>query len=84
MKAELAARGGDRKDKIQKAVDFWYVKALDMFGRSDSARDKRYIYWGLKRRTNAEARQEFIREVNPLIEKMSLRIPDPLEGRKYL
>ncbi len=84
MTAELAARGGKRKDKIQKAVDFWYVKALDMFGRSDSARDKRYIYWGLKRRTNAEARQEFIREVNPLIEKMSLRIPDPLEGRKYL
>ena len=84
MTAELAARGGDSKEKIQKAVDFWYVKALDMFGRSDSARDKRYIYWGLKRRTNAEARQEFIREVNPLIEKMSLRIPDPLEGRKYL
>jgi ring-1,2-phenylacetyl-CoA epoxidase subunit PaaA len=84
MTAELAARGGERTEKIQKAVNFWYVKALDMFGRSDSARDKRYIYWGLKRRTNAEARQEFIREVNPLIEKMSLKVPDPLEGRKYL
>ena len=84
MTAELAARGGAGKEKIQKAIDSWYVKALDMFGRSDSARDKRYMYWGLKRRTNAAARQEFIREVNPLIEKMSLKIPDPLEGRKYL
>jgi 1,2-phenylacetyl-CoA epoxidase catalytic subunit len=38
----------------------------------------------LKRRTNAQARQEFIQEVNPLIEKMSLKVPDPLKGRKYL
>jgi ring-1,2-phenylacetyl-CoA epoxidase subunit PaaA len=82
--AELAARGDESKERVQKALDFWYVKALDMFGRSDSERDKRYIHWGLKRRTNAQAREEFINEVNPLIEKLGLRIPDPLEGRKYL
>jgi ring-1,2-phenylacetyl-CoA epoxidase subunit PaaA len=82
--AELAAKGDEAREKIQKAVDFWYVKALDMFGRSDSTRDERYIYWGLKRRTNTQARQEFIQEVNPLIEKMSLKVPDPLKGRKYL
>lgn len=82
--AELAAKGDESRETIQKAVDFWYVKALDMFGRSDSTRDRRYVYWGLKRRTNAQARQEFIQEVNPLIEKMGLKIPDPLKGRKYL
>ena len=82
--AELAAKGDESKEKIQKALDFWYVKALDMFGRSDSTRDQRYIYWGLKRRTNAQAREEFIQEANPLIEKMGLKVPDPLKGRKYL
>jgi ring-1,2-phenylacetyl-CoA epoxidase subunit PaaA len=82
--AELAARGDESNERVQKALDFWYGKALDMFGRSDSQRDKRYIHWGLKRRTNAQAREEFISEVNPLIEKLGLRIPDPLEGRKYL
>lgn len=82
--AELAGKGDESRETIQKAVDFWYVKALDMFGRSDSTRDRRYVYWGLKRRTNAQARQEFIQEVNPLIEKMGLKIPDPLKGRKYL
>src|SRR2546427_483032 len=45
---------------------------------------QRYVFWGLKRRANAQARQEFMQEVNPLIEKMGLKIPDPLEGRKYL
>jgi ring-1,2-phenylacetyl-CoA epoxidase subunit PaaA len=81
---EMAARGGESKEKVQRAVDFWYIKALDMFGRSDSTRDQRYIYWGLKRRTNAQARDEFIREVDPLIVKMGLTVPDPLQGRQYL
>lgn len=82
--AELAAKDEETGGKLQKSLNFWYAKALDMFGRSDSTRDRRYIYWGLKRRTNAEAREEFIREVNPLIQKMGLQAPDPLEGRKYL
>lgn len=82
--ADLLAQGDESKEKVQKALDFWYAKALDMFGRSDSTRDQRYIYWGLKRRTNSQARQEFIEEVDPLIRKFGLRVPDPLEDRKYL
>lgn len=82
--AELAAKGNESKARVQKAVDFWYAKALDMFGRSDSTRDQRYVYWGLKRRTNAQARQEFIQEVNPLIEKVGLQVPDPRKDRKYI
>jgi ring-1,2-phenylacetyl-CoA epoxidase subunit PaaA len=82
--AELAAKGDESRERVQKAIDFWYIKALDMFGRSDSERDRRYIYWGLKRRTNAEAREQFIREVKPLIEKIGLKVPDPLEGRQYV
>jgi ring-1,2-phenylacetyl-CoA epoxidase subunit PaaA len=81
---ELAAKGEEAMGKVQDALNFWYVKALDMFGRSNSTRDQRYVYWGLKRRTNAQAREEFIQEVNPLIEKIGLQIPDPLQGRQYL
>ena len=81
---EMAAKGGEARDKVQKALDFWYVKALDMFGRSDSTRDQRYLYWGLKKRSNAQAREEFIQEVNPLIQKIGLQIPDPLKGRQYV
>ena len=38
----------------------------------------------LKRRTNAEAREQFMQEVNPLIEQMGLAVPDPNKGRLYL
>ena len=70
--------------EAQRAVNRWYPLALDMFGRSTSRRSLRYLEWGLKRRTNAEARREFIDEVNPLIEQMGLDVPDETAGRKYL
>lgn len=82
--AALALRGGYSKELVQAAVDYWYPRSLDMFGMSTSIRSERFIYWGLKRRTNAQAREEYIAEVNPLIESMGLVVPDPLEGRKYL
>ncbi len=81
--AELAAKGGEARERVQKALDYWYIKGLDMFGRTESRRSERYRYWGLKRRTNAQAREDYINEVNPLIAKMQLEIPDPNEGRLY-
>jgi ring-1,2-phenylacetyl-CoA epoxidase subunit PaaA len=82
--AELALQGGDQKERIQNSVNYWYVKALDMFGNSASYRSERFRHWGIKRRSNAQAREEYLAEVNPLIEKMGLQIPDPVEGRLYL
>jgi ring-1,2-phenylacetyl-CoA epoxidase subunit PaaA len=55
-----------------------------MFGRSESKRAERYRYWGLKNRTNAQAREQYIAEVTPLIEDMGLQVPDGMAGRKYL
>jgi ring-1,2-phenylacetyl-CoA epoxidase subunit PaaA len=80
--SELAAKGDEGKERLQKAVDFWYPKALDMFGRSGSKRSERYRYWGLKRRSNEQARQEYIREVDPLIVKLGLQVPEIDKGRR--
>ena len=82
--AEFAARGAESKGKVQRIVDTWYPRALDMFGNTGSRRSERYRFWGLKRRTNAQAREEYIREVTPLIEAMGLRVPDGNVGREYL
>ncbi len=80
---ELAAKSEESREKVQKALDYWYLKALDMFGRSDSKRSERYCYWGIKRRTNAQAREAYMKEVRPLIEEMGLQVPDPNQGRLY-
>jgi ring-1,2-phenylacetyl-CoA epoxidase subunit PaaA len=78
------SKGDEQKERVQKAIDYWYVRALDMFGRSGSKRAERYLYWGLKRRSNEQAREDYIREVNPILLSLGLKIPDPLEGRRYI
>lgn len=83
MCRELALKGDGPKERVQKAIDYWYVKGLDMFGKSESKRSERYRQWGLKRRTNAEAREQYRAEVNALITEMGLEIPDPNKGRLY-
>lgn len=82
--ADLAAKGGEAKEKVQRSLDYWYVKALDMFGRSESERSNRYCFWRLKRRSNGQARKNFINEVMPIIMNMGLSVPDPLRERKFL
>src|SRR5919109_2767948 len=83
LSAEFAAKGGEYKERIQNAVNYWYVKGLDMFGNSKSYRSERYIFWGLKRRPNAVARQQYKDEIDALILKMGLELPDPNKGRLY-
>lgn len=73
----------EQRKRIQERVNYWYPKGLDMFGSSESKRAERFMHWGLKRRHNAEARAQYLAEVNPLIEEMGLEIPDQKEGRKY-
>lgn len=81
---EMASKGDESKERVQKSIDYWYVKGLDMFGRDESKRSERYRYWGLKRRTNRQQRAEYTAEVNALITDMDLDIPDPNEGRLYI
>jgi ring-1,2-phenylacetyl-CoA epoxidase subunit PaaA len=83
LTAEWAAQGGERKERVQNAVNYWYVKGLDMFGNSKSYRSERYMEWGLKRRPNSVARQQYKDEIDALILKMGLELPDPMKGRLY-
>ena len=72
------------KKEAQAAVDRWLPRGLDMFGKSESRRSERYLYWGLKRRTNAQARNEYFHEVAAALTEIGLRVPDPEANRHYL
>ncbi len=75
---------GKGREQTQEVLKRWFPLALDMFGRSESRRSERYIEWGLKQRTNAEARSAYIEEVTPLITALGLDIPDEKSWRKFL
>ena len=32
--AELASKNEEARQRVQRGLDFWYIKALDMFGRT--------------------------------------------------
>jgi len=81
---KLIDSGADGKEQAQAAISKWYGIGLDMFGKSGSARTERYLEWGLKRRTNEEARNQYVAEMEPKIAALGLIVPDRLQGRKYL
>jgi ring-1,2-phenylacetyl-CoA epoxidase subunit PaaA len=62
----------------------WYPASLDMFGSSSSRWMSRYIGWGLKRTPYEELRAEFIRDVDPKLERLGLAPPDPRLNRTIL
>jgi 1,2-phenylacetyl-CoA epoxidase catalytic subunit len=55
--AELAAQGDEPKEKVQRAVNFWYLKA-PRHVRPFAVQEIRAVrLLGIKRRTNAQARK---------------------------
>jgi 1,2-phenylacetyl-CoA epoxidase catalytic subunit len=84
VKLRALAQTEQGRAQAQAALDRWFPRGLDMFGNSGSRRALRYIHWGLKRRTNEEARAQYVAEVTPLVADLGLRLPDPLADRHFL
>ena len=84
--ARLASLAADAETRAeaQAAVNRWYPRALDMFGRSGSRRAEQFIEWGLKHRLNEEARRDYIAEARPVVERMGLTVPAEDYDRHYL
>ena len=72
------------KAEVQESLDRMYPRTLDMFGKSDSKRSREFIEWGIKKRTNPEARAEYIAEVKEIIENLGLKEPDPRKDRRFI
>ena len=72
------------KADAQAAVNKWYPRALDMFGHSNSDTSRRAIEYGLKRWTNEEARERYLREVTPLMASIGIQLPAPEFDRHIL
>jgi ring-1,2-phenylacetyl-CoA epoxidase subunit PaaA len=72
------------REKLVHYLRKWYPAGLDMFGKSGSKRQHDFLHWGLRRRTNEQMRDEFQAEVNALLNRLEVPIPDPTVGRRFL
>ena len=63
-------------DDLQAALDRWYPRTMNIFGRKDSPKNKIYRKLGLKKRDNDEVRQAFAKDIAQLCAKFQLKRPD--------
>lgn len=66
----------DTRDRAQQALDRFFPMAMDMFGRSDSARSATAVRWGLRHHTNGELRDLYRDDVTKQITRVGYRVPD--------
>lgn len=73
------------KKQAQAALRKWYPRALDMFGSAESKRNQQYRQYGLKKKTNEEARQSYVADVGTILrEQAGLEVPPPEFDRRIL
>jgi len=73
---EMLAKDDKTHDEIQKALDKWYPRTMNIFGRKGSKKNVIYRKWGLKKRDNDEVRQAFAADIADKCAKFGLRVPD--------
>lgn len=72
------------KIRVQEVLDWKWGQVLDLFGSSSSGRSKLFLKWGLRQRSNEQARNEFIAKKTPKLESLGLRVPASNLNRKYM
>jgi ring-1,2-phenylacetyl-CoA epoxidase subunit PaaA len=70
------AQDATTRKEAEEALDRWYLRTMNIFGRPQSPRNTLYRKLGLKRRDNDEVRQAFAQEVKPIVEACGLNLPE--------
>lgn len=63
-------------DATQAALNKWYPRTMNIFGRANSPKNKIYRELGLKKRDNDQVRQAFSQEVKDRCRENGLQVPD--------
>lgn len=80
---EIAKTEEGRK-QIENALERWWPLTLDLFGVSESANSASYVHWGLRQKSNEEARQEFAAYARKKLEALDVKVPGDKANRKFL
>jgi 1,2-phenylacetyl-CoA epoxidase catalytic subunit len=67
---------------VQAAIDKWYPKALDTFGKAQSRFSELAVAYGIRRWGNEELRQMYKQDVDNQIRQLGLAVPPAERGRK--
>ncbi len=79
---EYARLCGASREDIQRAIDKWYPRALDTFGKSDSRGSELAVAYGIRRWGNAELRRMYKEDIDAQLKALGLEVPPEDRGRK--
>lgn len=65
-----------KKDFLQERLNLWWPRVMNVFGNSRGLSNDIYIKLGLKRRTNADVRAVFEKEIREKCDAWGLTIPE--------
>ncbi|TCP56051.1 ring-1,2-phenylacetyl-CoA epoxidase subunit PaaA [Tumebacillus sp. BK434] len=65
----------EHRDATQEALDRWFPRVMNIFGKPNSRRNQIYRKLGLKKRDNHEVRLAFEADVRKVVERAGLRMP---------
>lgn len=63
-------------DEVQQALERWFPRVMNIFGRPNTPKNQLYRRLGLKVRDNDEVRQAFVDDIRPKLEAWRLRLPE--------
>lgn len=74
----------DGRAKVQEVLNRKWGQVLDLFGSSTSMRSTLFLKWGLRQRSNEQARRDFIAKKRPKLAELGLIAPDDTANRAFL
>ncbi len=83
-KPDYARAAGGDKDDVQAALNKWYPRALDTFGKSQSRFSDLAVGYGIRRWGNAELRQMYKEDIDRQIRALGLEVPPEERDRKIM
>lgn len=69
------AHDPERKEFLQERLNLWWPRVMNVFGNSTGSANDIYVKLGLKKRTNAEVREVFKKEIKQFTDEWGLTIP---------
>ena len=75
---------GATRDDVQRAIDKWYPRALDTFGKSQSRFSDLAVAYGIRRWGNAELRGMYKEDIDAQLRGLGLAVPPEDRDRKIL
>lgn len=73
---KILANDPNEKGFLQERLNLWWPRVMNVFGNSRGASNTIYVKLGLKKRTNLEVRNAFVKEIENFIKPYGLTLPE--------